>query len=614
MSNSPQQLKFSELGLSRDLQKALDTLGYEIPTPIQAACIPKLLEGSDIIGQAQTGTGKTAAFALPLIESIDLQQKNPQVLVLTPTRELAIQVAEAFQTYARFMRGFHVLPIYGGQAYHTQLKALKRGVHVVVGTPGRVMDHINRKTLKLGDLKAMVLDEADEMLRMGFIEDVEWILGHTPEDRQVALFSATMPTVIKKIASKYLKNPQQISIKTKTQTVTTTKQSYWLVNAKQKFDALSRILESYDFDAVIIFVRTKNSTVDVAEKLDARGFLVAALNGDIPQNQRERTIERLKQGKIDIVVATDVAARGLDVPRISHVINYDVPSDNETYVHRIGRTGRAGRSGEAILFMTQRERRFLGGLERMTGQKIEPLVMPSTDDINQQRMQKFKDKIKYTLENKDLNICNQIVQSFYQETNTDPMLIAAALAKLVQGDAPLFLSDRPQRKPEREQDRTSKSRDRGEFSENSDRSHSDRSLSYKAKPLKSYPDIPMSRFRIEVGYNDDVKPGNIVGAIANEAEIDSCYIGSVDIFDDFSVVDLPNEMPPEILKILKKARIAGKPMGLSLLKPSRSEGSFKVKSFDNKRKKSNDNAKAALKRKSKKKHIKRKGKPVRDVN
>jgi len=458
------QPSFAELNLIAPLLQSLEGLGYETPSPIQAQTIPLLLEGKDVIGQAQTGTGKTAAFALPLLTHIDLSQKLPQVLVLAPTRELAIQVAEAFQTYARHLKGFHVLPIYGGQSYDIQLRQLKRGVHVVVGTPGRVMDHMRRKTLNLSNLSALVLDEADEMLRMGFIDDVKWILEQTPEKRQIALFSATMPPVIRRIAEQYLNQPQHVSIKVKEATAETIRQRYWMVSGKNKLDALTRILEAEAFDAVIIFVRTKIATEGLAEKLEARGYAATALNGDIAQKQRENTINRLKKGHLDILVATDVAARGLDVQRVSHVINYDVPQDTESYIHRIGRTGRAGREGDAILFISPREKRMLFSIERATKKSIEKFEMPTTDSINDKRIAEYKQRITETLgSGEDLQLFTDIVEQYRQEHNVPANEIAAALAKMVQGDKPLLLKDAPQRK-ERE-DRS----DRPNRSERSDR-------------------------------------------------------------------------------------------------------------------------------------------------
>jgi ATP-dependent RNA helicase DeaD len=569
---------FADLNLPAAVLKAVSRQGYETPSPIQAECIPVLLDGRDIIGQAQTGTGKTAAFALPLLSKVDVSLMSPQILVLAPTRELAIQVAEAFQAYASDIKGFHVLPIYGGQSYDIQLRQLKRGVHVVVGTPGRVMDHINRKTLNLDSLQAMVLDEADEMLRMGFIDDVEWILAKTPEKKQVALFSATMPAVIQKVANKYLKNPALIKIKDKTQTAKTITQHYVEVNNRAKLDALTRILESTDFDAVLIFVRTKNSTIELAEKLEARGFASEALNGDIAQKLRERTVDRLKKAKIDIVIATDVAARGLDVDRISHVINYDIPYDAESYVHRIGRTGRAGRSGEAILFVTNKERRLLGSIEKMTQQKIQPLKLPSTQDVNLQRIQKFKTRIKETIDSSDLSICHELVSSFAQDNDIDPLIIGAALVKMVQGDEPLLLSDRPERSSrddrpssegrgrERERSSSRESRFAGKRDSADEERRPVKEIVTQARPLKDFPEIEMRRYRLDIGYQNDVKPGNIVGAIANEAEMDSCYIGNIDIYEDFTLIDLPDGMPGEVFKILKKARVGGRPMNIQAYK------------------------------------------------
>ncbi len=454
---------FNQLALNKSLLKALDEVGYETPSPIQAQTIPLLLEGRDIIGQAQTGTGKTAAFALPLISNLDIKQKDPQILVLAPTRELAIQVAEAFQKYARHVTGFHVLPVYGGADYSGQIRALKRGVHVVVGTPGRVMDHIRKGTLNLGKLRALVLDEADEMLRMGFIDDVEWILEQTPQERQIALFSATMPQQIRRIATKYLNNPEQVTIKTKTTTVDTIRQRFWPVSGLHKLDALTRILEAEDFDGMIVFVRTKNSTVELAEKLEARGYAATALNGDIAQNQRERTIKNLKAGKLDILVATDVAARGLDVDRISHVVNYDVPYDTEAYVHRIGRTGRAGREGDAILFVAPREKRMLNAIERATRKKIEIMELPSTELINDKRIAKFKQSISDTLANEDLSMFSQLIEQYQQEHNIPALEIAAALAKQLQGDADFLLTNKPQRKAKSRDDWDSEDRSSGEI-------------------------------------------------------------------------------------------------------------------------------------------------------
>ncbi len=559
-------ITFDDLALKKALFKILDEVGYESPSPIQAQAIPLLLEGRDIIGQAQTGTGKTAAFALPLISNLDLKQKNPQVLVLAPTRELAIQVAEAFQKYATYMKGFHVLPVYGGADYSGQIRALKRGVHVVVGTPGRVMDHIRKGTLKLGELTALVLDEADEMLRMGFIDDVEWILEQTPDDRQIALFSATMPQQIRRIATKYLNNPEQVTIKTKTATVNTIRQRFWPVSGMHKLDALTRILEAEEFDAMIIFVRTKNSTVELAEKLAARGYAASALNGDIAQNQRERTIINLKKGKIDILIATDVAARGLDVERISHVVNYDVPYDTEAYVHRIGRTGRAGRKGDAILFVAPREKRMLNAIERATRQKIEMMELPSTEIINDKRIDKFKQRISDTLANEDLVLFSQLVEQYEQDHNVPAIEIAAALAKLSQGDMPLLLQNKPQRQSRSRDDWDKEGSGRRERPgrDRTERGGRERSPRRERKPGDAPAETGMQRYRIEVGHEHQVKPGNIVGAIANEADIESKYIGRICIYDDFSTIDLPEGMPKELLYTLKKVWVSGQQLKISL--------------------------------------------------
>ena len=540
-------MTFDDFLLIKPLLKALKNVGYETPTPIQAQVIPHILNGQDVVGQAQTGTGKTAAFALPLLSNINLKKTAPQVLVLTPTRELAIQVAEAFQKYAHFIKNFHILPIYGGQDFGIQFKRLKRGVHVVVGTPGRVMDHMRRKTLNLDSIDCVVLDEADEMLRMGFIDDVEWILEQTPEKRQVTLFSATMPKQIRSIAQKYLKDPQEITIKTHTTTVETTRQRYWMVSGLHKLDALTRILEAETFDGIIIFVRTRNATIELAEKLLARGYAAAPINGDIAQSQRERTIEHLKNGTLNILVATDVAARGLDVDRISHVINYDIPYDTEAYIHRIGRTGRAGRTGEAILFVAPREKRMLSSIERATNQKIELMQMPSAEMINDQRIIRFKQRIADTLESEDLGIFHKIVDQFQQEHNADPIIIAAALAQMVQGDTPLLLKEKKYRpEPEDEEPIRKKSK-----------------TSIKRLKRSIEPEAGMERFRIEVGHAHGVKPGNIVGAIANEVGLDSEFIGQINIMDDYSTVDLPENMPKDIFKILKKVWVAGQQLKIS---------------------------------------------------
>src|SRR5271170_2417137 len=439
---------FGDLGLSEPVLRALADVGYESPSPIQAQTIPVLLSGKDMLGQAQTGTGKTAAFALPALTKIDLEKRDPQVLVLVPTRELALQVSEAFLRYAAHMKGFHVLPIYGGQSYQPQLNALRRGVHVVVGTPGRVIDHMNRGTLKLMGLTLLVLDEADEMLRMGFIDAVESILEQTPPQRQVALFSATIPAPIRRIAAKHLHSPVEVTIKSKTSTATNIRQRYWMVSGVHKLDALTRILEAEPFDGMLVFTRTKQSTVELAEKLEARGFSAAPLNGDIPQPQRERTVARLKSGQLDILVATDVAARGLDVERIGHVVNYDVPYDSESYVHRIGRTGRAGRKGEAILFIAPRERNMLRVIERATRQVIEPMNLPTVDAVNELRIAKFKLRVSETVAKGQAHAFRPVLEQLEAETGLPLLDIAAALASMSQGTTPLLLAGKPERTAE----------------------------------------------------------------------------------------------------------------------------------------------------------------------
>ena len=548
MSENESSVKFNSFGLSKALIKVLDEVGYETPSAIQEQCIPHLLNGHDIIGQAQTGTGKTAAFALPLIDRIDLNKNQVQLLVLTPTRELAIQVSEAIQTYARHLKGFHVLPIYGGQSYDVQLRPLKRGVHAVVGTPGRVMDHLKRGTLKLNSLKALVLDEADEMLKMGFIDDVKWVLEKLPKERQIALFSATMPDVIRRVAEKFLNNPKVVKIKTKTATAQTISQRYWLVSGVNKLDALTRILEVESFEALLIFVRTKTATSDLAEKLSARGFTAEAINGDIAQNQRERIIQQLKNGKIDILIATDVAARGLDVNRISHVVNYDIPQDPESYVHRIGRTGRAGREGKAILFVAPRERRMLKTIERITRQPIDPMQLPSAKIINEQRVINFKHRITDTLNNQELSIFEELILNYQKEHEIDAFKIASALALMAQGIEPLLLNE--------------KEINQASFN---DSSNDKISVSIHADPLKDNPAIKMRRYRVAVGRKDNIKPGNVLGAIANEAEISSEFIGAIQIFQDFTTVDLPDEMPKETIEILKKTRVFDKKLSIEEL-------------------------------------------------
>lgn len=575
--NTPQQdVTFESFNLSPDVLKSLKDVGYETPSPIQAQAIPPILEGRDILGMAQTGTGKTAAFALPLLSRVDTKNSNPQILVLAPTRELAIQVAEAFQTFAHHIKGFHVLPIYGGQEYGGQIRALKRGAQVVVGTPGRVMDHMRKGTLKLDQLQALVLDEADEMLRMGFIDDVEWVLEQTPQDRQIALFSATMPKEVHKIASKHLNNPVEVIIKQKAGVASPITQSYWLVSGLHKLDALTRILEATEFDGMIIFVRTKTATIELAEKLEARGYAAAALNGDIAQNHRERIVDQLKKGKIDILIATDVVARGLDVERITHVVNYDIPYDTESYVHRIGRTGRAGRTGNAILFVAPRERRLLQQIERATNKKIDMLTLPSTQDINDQRVEKFKSRITDALDQEGLEFYQQMIEDFQQSSNIPALEIAAALAKMLQGDTPFFLDDKPVRQARDDnwgRDERPR-RDRNDRNDRNDRgSRGDRPERAPRKPrVDGPPEQGMKRYRLNVGFANGVKPGNIIGAIANEGGIEGSSIRQLNIQDTFSLVDLPSDLSKDQLATLKKTWICGQPSGLSEVNESAGAG------------------------------------------
>lgn len=571
-TTAPPVARFGDMKLAAPLMQALDKVGYEIPTPIQAEAIPHLIKGFDLLGHAPTGTGKTAAFALPLLSRIDIDDQQVQVMTLTPTRELAIQVAEAFQRYASHIKGFHVLPIYGGQAYEGQIRQLKRGVHVVVGTPGRIMDHMRKGTLKLSGLRALVLDEADEMLRMGFIDEVEWILEQAPAGRQMALFSATMPRQIERIARRHLDKPQEISIKARTATAETVRQRYWLVSGLHKLDAFTRILEVEDFDAVLVFVRTKIATTELAERLAARGYAAAALNGDMAQKDREKMVGRLKKGSLDILVATDVAARGLDVDRISHVINYDIPYDTEAYIHRIGRTGRAGRQGDAILFVAPRERRMLNVIEKATRQKIEALELPTTEIVNNKRIADFKQKISDTLAAGELAFMQGLVEQYQQEHDVPAVEIAAALAKLSIGGKPLLMTP-GREKPGRPADAIRKGDSRPPRRRGSDnrtqggryeRGPRDSEVPRRSRPSPP-PDAGMERFRIEVGHDHGVKPGNIVGAIANEAGLDGQHIGHIEISGQHTLVDLPTGMPKEIFNDLKKVWVCGQQLRISIL-------------------------------------------------
>ncbi len=625
--NSP----FAELGLPEPLLQALRDVGYETPSPIQAATIPPLLAGRDVLGQAQTGTGKTAAFALPILAKIDCNARHTQALVLAPTRELAIQVAEAFARYATHLPGFNVLPIYGGQSYVPQLASLKRGAHVVVGTPGRIIDHLERGTLKLDQLAHMVLDEADEMLRMGFIDDVESILKKTPPQRQVALFSATMPSAIRRIAQTYLRDPQEITIKAATTTATHIQQRYWMVSGLHKLDALTRILEVEPFDGMIIFARTKQATEELAEKLAARGFTAAALNGDVPQALRERMVQRLKDGQLDILVATDVAARGLDVERISHVVNYDIPTDTESYVHRIGRTGRAGRSGDAILFVTPRERHLLRAIERATRQPITQMQLPSTEAVNDSRISRFMERITEAREQEGLEDYQRLVERYEQECDIPAIEIAAALARMVQGNKPLLMrpgsepsysaeaaapprrerepresvreprAPRPVRAsrddaaPVRAPRERAKPRDLEAFTQTLmqvreevgvpqravpvDGEHAERPARAErsARSASAAGDMRFDTYRVEVGRDHGVEVRNLVGAIANEAGLENKHIGNIAIRGDHSFVELPEGMPKDVFRTLQKTWVGGRQLQLSKAEPVRDGGERPVR-------------------------------------
>jgi ATP-dependent RNA helicase DeaD len=544
----PAAMTFADLGLGEPVLKALKDVGYETPSAIQAATIPTLLGGRDVVGLAQTGTGKTAAFALPIIDNLDLAQKTPQALVLAPTRELALQVCEAFEKYASHLRGVHILPVYGGQGYGVQLSALRRGVHIVVGTPGRIMDHLDKGTLDLSELRFLVLDEADEMLKMGFAEDVETILADTPETKQVALFSATMPAAIRRMSQQYLHDPEEITVKTKTTTSANITQRYLIVSFPQKIDALTRILEVENFEGMIVFARTKSATEEVAEKLRARGYSAAAINGDIAQVQRERTVNQLKSGKLDILVATDVAARGLDVERISHVVNFDIPTDTESYVHRIGRTGRAGRSGDAISFVTPRERGLVKAIERATRQELTEMQRPSVDEVNETRLSRFDDRITAALEEAErIAGFRDIVAHYMRHHDVPEVDVAAALAVVAQGESPLLLEPEPERsryEPRERDDRPART------------DRDDRGRGTERRPRHG--GAPMAVYRIAVGKRHRVEPRQIVGALANEGGLGRSDFGAIQIRPDFSLVELPADLPQSTLDRLSDTRISGR--------------------------------------------------------
>lgn len=553
---------FTDLGLKAPILEALNDLGYEKPSPIQAACIPHLLEGRDVLGMAQTGSGKTAAFSLPLLNNIDPDLRAPQILVLAPTRELAVQVAEACNDFSKHMRGVNVLALYGGQRYDVQLRALRQGPQIVVGTPGRLLDHLKRGTLDLSNLKGLVLDEADEMLRMGFIEDVETIMAQIPEGHQTALFSATMPEAIRRITRRFMKDPQEVRIQTSINTRPDISQSYWTVWNMRKNEALVRFLEAEDFDAAIIFVRTKNATLEVAEALERSGYNSAALNGDMNQALREQTLERLKDGRLDILIATDVAARGLDVERISLVVNYDIPMDAESYVHRIGRTGRAGRAGRALLFVENRERRLLRNIERTMKLTIPEVELPNAELLGQRRLAKFAGRVQQQLESSDLEQYRALLAKIQPDSQEelDIETLAAALLKMAQGERPLILPPDPviERRPKRE------FRDRDDRHERGERSE---------RPRRERRDVgEMELYRIEVGRDDGVEVRHIVGAIANEGDISSRYIGNIKLFASHSTIELPKGMPGEVLQHFTRTRILNKPMNMQLMGDAQPRG------------------------------------------
>jgi ATP-dependent RNA helicase DeaD len=564
-SEQKTEVRFEDLNLSGPILEAVQSAGYQTATPIQARAIPVLLAGRDLLGQAQTGTGKTAAFALPMLQRIDLDQKVPQVIVLTPTRELAIQVADAFRGYAANLPGLRVVPIYGGQDYHIQFRQLDRGVHVVVGTPGRVMDHMNRGSLKLDALRGLVLDEADEMLQMGFADDVEWVLTRAPAERQVALFSATMPESIRKIAQRHLRNPAQITISQKTAAPETVRQRFVAVESHQKRDVLARILKSEPIDAVLVFVNTKGTTEPLADYLSGQGHRAAALSGDVPQSSRERIVEALRAGKLDVIVATDVAARGLDVGRVSHVINFDLPLDTESYVHRIGRTGRASRAGDAILFLHPRHRNTLKRIEQATRQTIEPMEIPSIEDINLRRVARFHERISEGMARPDLADFSKLVESYRRDHDVPIERIASVLAALAAGDVPLLLKEEPA-EPSFDEDRDFRGPRSGSRSRSGDnRQESGRNGQGRRGAIHLDEPVRMETFRLEVGHAHQVKPANIVGAIANEIGLESRFIGRIEIFEEYSTVDLLIGMPAAMFQTLKQVKLSGRQLNISRL-------------------------------------------------
>ena len=554
------KMTFKDLGLPEFILNAVADLGFETPSPIQQICIPHLLEGCDVLGMAQTGSGKTAAFSLPILAKIDPTEKHPQLLVMAPTRELAIQVADACEQFVKYAKGINIVTLYGGQRYDIQLRALKQGAQVVVGTPGRILDHLRRGTLSLAELKAIVLDEADEMLRMGFIDDVETVMAELPEHHQTALFSATMPEPIRRITKRFMNDPQEVKIKATQQSAPDIAQSCWYVHGFRKNEALLRFLEVEDFDAAIIFTRTKSGTLDVTELLEKHGFRAAALNGDMTQQLREQTLERLRSGSLDIVVATDVAARGIDIERISLVVNYDIPLDAESYVHRIGRTGRAGRSGRALLFVEPRERRLLRNVEHLIKKNIEEVELPNHEVLQACRRKKFKDKITAQLEHHDLDLYRELLEDMFTADQSQED-IAAAMMMLLQGKQKLILPPDPVVDKKARRDRN----------ERGDRRENPRSAERRGERKGYGNPQPMDLYRIEVGRGDGVEVRHIVGAIANEGDINSRYIGHIKLYDDYSTIELPQGMPKELLQQFAKTRVLNKQMRMSFIGEAKGE-------------------------------------------
>ena len=554
------KMTFKDLGLPEFILNAVSDLGFETPSPIQQICIPHLLEGRDVLGMAQTGSGKTAAFSLPILAQIDPKEKHPQLLVMAPTRELAIQVADACEQFVKYAKGINIVTLYGGQRYDIQLRALKQGAQVVVGTPGRILDHLRRGTLSLAELKAIVLDEADEMLRMGFIDDVETVMAELPEHHQTALFSATMPEPIRRITKRFMNDPQEVKIKATQQSAPDIAQSCWYVHGFRKNEALLRFLEVEDFDAAIIFTRTKSGTLDVTELLEKHGFRAAALNGDMTQQLREQTLERLRSGSLDIVVATDVAARGIDIERISLVVNYDIPLDAESYVHRIGRTGRAGRSGRALLFVEPRERRLLRNVEHLIKKNIEEVELPNHEVLQACRRKKFKDKITAQLEHHDLDLYRELLEDMFTADQSQED-IAAAMMMLLQGKQKLILPPDPVVDKKARRDRN----------ERGDRRENPRSAERRGERKGYGNPQPMDLYRIEVGRGDGVEVRHIVGAIANEGDINSRYIGHIKLYDDYSTIELPQGMPKELLQQFAKTRVLNKQMRMSFIGEAKGE-------------------------------------------